>query len=1334
MRKILLFAGLLVALTTQAQSPAAFDCNEGSFYQVISGQLKAYDPITGMYSDPLHTHINAYNAGGYNSVDNYLYAVNKGDSHLLRIGTDFIQNLGQVTQNNGVNFGGGYCADVDLDGNLWAFQNGDRQTFHKVVNLQTYDEETQPIFEIVTADRAIPTTCADIALIDDAFYGGGRGNLYKWDISSGTPVVTVIENVPGLPNSTFGAAYTDTAKRLYLSDNKGKLYLIEGYDTATPQAVFLNNTEPTNSNDGFKCAIGMSPLDRDEDAVLDSMDMDADNDGITDIVECNGVNPYGDDDNDSIFNYLDNDVSGNGDSVVQDAFDSDRDKIPNFLDLDSDNDGIYDIKEAGQGHKDVNGDGRYNLNDVGYNDSDLDGIADDFDPDQGGTPLIPIDTDNDNRYDCLDIDSDNDGIIDLIEGQDSNSFLPLSGIDQDHDGLDDNFDPDYGGSAKGNTNTDGDAEEDYLDLDSDDDGIDDTIEAYDTDGDGIANTLATGQDNDGDGLDDGYDRQVTNFVSDNGGQSPEDFPLPPICERYNTLGSYTADGTPEYLDGRDTVTQETLDLINNALPEQYPVPEYNAHYITSGYDTDLMLSEPSDVWVTFVAEGAGYRNTLGYYTYDLTLPRTTIPQPEDITIIFPNVSAEGSGGSLVAGDKVNIGNFPANTGIGWVLLADAWDGSCIDHGNWQLHSNSNFNPEKVESLRNHNVLIADPENERIILGFEDIRRDYSYCDHDFNDALFYITTTSYENMMTSNLVDISTATDVSSGNDGGLESNGKLAELIAKRNFLRVKNNTARNTIKKQQMILPNQVAKSARNNNDLGYYFPNKGLNDDENSYVSTPTDLLDITNATDILAIDYYAPNDDRIAAGLVTTTSGTIYDHSKTICDRLNGSSLEDVRTMIVKDHSVIHSVIKRSNGDIEHAISFSIKLHGAATTDDEDFDANTLYSLWNIAQYPEGEYLNFQVWGASMAQLSHIVNHIIDKLEEEKPLHKYKMENKVPEVFVRQGTYRDGHLMLSLVNKNQSSSVIFEGNLRRTEQMSEMSYTETLPLTGEYHQTIEVHAGFIFDIGFSISGSTSPTHDSLYLADGPWGIDYQNNEATVDTFDIILNTNHDTEEGVYHIERDALVSGEITGTVNVFRNILAGDLTFGIEDYKGIQFNLINDKEVEVVLVKNNLENWDDRLRLTIPPNATETHYKIPLTAFKDGSGNHVPIQDIKNIVFSTHGNYNTSEAFMTSVSELALIDAQVLSVGEEQLTDIRKKVVNAPNPFNHSTMIYLPEATAQFDIKVYDILGRLIRQETLVTDSSQKAAQFDTNILKQGVYKYVIIANEGTKHTGTFLIK
>ena len=240
-------------------------------------------------------------------------------------------------------------------------------------------------------------------------------------------------------------------------------------------------------------------------------------------------------------------------------------------------------------------------------------------------------------------------------------------------------------------------------------------------------------------------------------------PAPPPA--YNYLGAYTTDGTPLYLeDPSDIVSAATQERINTSLPDDYSVPEYNPQYITSSVDTNLKIEGNTDILVTFISEGVDAKNALGFYTYDINNPSATTPTKDDITIIFPNVSGVSSGGGLQVGDKVNIGSFEAGTGIGWVLITNGWEVDeeevgDVGDGEYKLYSNPIYNPETDASLKLHNVLLEDTVNERIVLGFEDVLRDDNSCDHDFNDAVFYITASAYQNINTNELVDITSAFD-----------------------------------------------------------------------------------------------------------------------------------------------------------------------------------------------------------------------------------------------------------------------------------------------------------------------------------------------------------------------------------------------------------------------------------------------------------------------------------------------------------------------------------------------------------------------------------------------
>ena len=142
-------------------------------------------------------------------------------------------------------------------------------------------------------------------------------------------------------------------------------------------------------------------------------------------------------------------------------------------------------------------------------DGDLVGDIYDIDDDNDGildTVEGTVDSDNDSYPDSLDIDADNDGIPDNIEAQSTNGYINPSGIDTDKNGLDDAYESTAGsGEGLSPQNTDGDAFADYLDADSENDNVPDSLEGHDANHDSLPDVLPLGSDTDEDGLDDGYE-------------------------------------------------------------------------------------------------------------------------------------------------------------------------------------------------------------------------------------------------------------------------------------------------------------------------------------------------------------------------------------------------------------------------------------------------------------------------------------------------------------------------------------------------------------------------------------------------------------------------------------------------------------------------------------------------------------------------------------------------------------------------------------------------------------------------------------------------------------
>ncbi|CAH0996326.1 hypothetical protein EMA8858_02457 [Emticicia aquatica] len=229
-----------------------------------------------------------------------------------------------------------------------------------------------------------------------------------------------------------------------------------------------------------------------------------------------------------------------------------------------------------------------------------------------------------------------------------------------------------------------------------------------------------------------------------------------------TLGTWSKTGVPTYLETtRDPISADFLSNIDASVPERQSVIVANPDYLNSSNANTLKITELADVWITFVHEGAGWTNSLAFYTFDLSKPPTKMADISFVTMIFPNVSYSGSGGGLSSGDKVKIGRFPANTGIGFVLFANGFNTSKgeIGDGNYAHFSHDILNAESKSDQRRHLIVLNDPTTKRLLLAFEDVRRDDSSCDQDFNDAIFFATSNPVKAISLDNIPTIDSKKD-----------------------------------------------------------------------------------------------------------------------------------------------------------------------------------------------------------------------------------------------------------------------------------------------------------------------------------------------------------------------------------------------------------------------------------------------------------------------------------------------------------------------------------------------------------------------------------------------
>ena len=202
-------------------------------------------------------------------------------------------------------------------------------------------------------------------------------------------------------------------------------------------------------------------------------------------------------------------------------------------------------------------------------------------------------------------------------------------------------------------------------------------------------------------------------------------------EAYKSVLPFDRWGTPIGMVDRDFCPQVIQNILTKALPEGQNALVNSPEYF-SNPNSSFYLEEEAEVEVTFLHEGAGFRNTIGYYTYNVNNPPSSIDEL-DKTIIFPNASAQGSGGGLIPGNTVEVlGTFPKGTVFGFYLVSYGWRHE-LTEGFYTQYSDKQFNQNDLQQ----NLIFYDQQCDAFVVCFEDILIPGG--DKDFNDAIFQVT-------------------------------------------------------------------------------------------------------------------------------------------------------------------------------------------------------------------------------------------------------------------------------------------------------------------------------------------------------------------------------------------------------------------------------------------------------------------------------------------------------------------------------------------------------------------------------------------------------------------
>lgn len=568
------------------------------------------------------------------------------------------------------------------------------------------------------------------------------------------------------------------------------------------------------------------------------------------------------------------------------------------------------------------------------------------------------------------------------------------------------------------------------------------------------------------------------------------------------------------------------------------------------------------------------------------------------------------------------------------------------------------------------------------------------------------------------------ATGSSGSNNGGIESEGSMARLIAARNYERIitGKHTFYDRIDEAPMLSDyrnDMMGKTAA----LSDYLPAVGPHNAP-AVIASPTDLIGITNALNVFSVDYLNNAQNRLGSILAIETSNEVYNHTKVICDRLNGATLEDIRLVNIKGHTFIMSHLDQGDGLVDMAITFVAykKANGSFEID----------ARWNQREYniqPSDKVYNFQVWSVSESLTRELVEDIISLMELEGSVSSLTSSNvAIPTTYVKTGYYEDGKINLTMVNTMGAGELNIMANRTINEQATRTQFGTQVSLDpSKTEETIVWNTGYLFDAGFEILNDVGGGRDILYLADGAWGVDYERVVGANNTsFTTSTETGYTFNSDVKHVERDIQFAGNVKNYVSVYRMLRPGHKATDLSEFNQLSFeaSLSGMNEMIVTLVTADITNWSEQYRVTVPvQNAAMGTYTVNFADLVSAGNTPLDLSKVVNVTFSIVGDYNNFVPVTFDIANLEF-NKNGASIGNIEYDSQEASNVNVyPNPFSGAAHIDLNLSKgSDVRVELYDLSGKMVDFQAMgyqLSGTSTMVYQPLTELL-EGIYLMKVV--------------
>jgi hypothetical protein len=557
----------------------------------------------------------------------------------------------------------------------------------------------------------------------------------------------------------------------------------------------------------------------------------------------------------------------------------------------------------------------------------------------------------------------------------------------------------------------------------------------------------------------------------------------------------------------------------------------------------------------------------------------------------------------------------------------------------------------------------------------------------------------------------------SSAKNGGLESNNRLSGAINRRNYLRTRTSFSFAAEDQPTMVQKNDL-REKNSEIKLIDFLPLETLAF-ARPVESSPIDLLDITNAEEVLSVDFMEDG-LRVGAVLALKTSDGVYEHTKFICDRLGGGQLLSVSTINIAGHDLIRSIVQNPDGSIEFVVGLSAALEG---------DGFRVESHWNLDRYsPGATFYNFQIWALSLDNLARLTEEVVRRLASKRPIYGFEC-SPPPTVFVKKARYERGEMVLDVINTDGTETIKVSGGIKRTETGLVEPFAATSALRGGL-QTVKIPTGGLFDVGFRLESESGVTPDDLYVSEGAWGYDAGAAGSLVKNFAV----NEDligAEGDRFAVEREVYLEGGTAEYISVYRALNAKFSAVDLSSFNELAFTASGNGLLEVTVVSAGVQNWEDQARATVALRSEPRIIKLRDYQLTKGGGQPADFSAVKMLVFSmksASGEYEAKQLHLKNVSFGSDGQAHVPAFGEGQRSFIY------PNPArDRATLNFATTQAGSFSFRVYSISGQEVGRQSGIANSGINQVTVSLPEVPGGTYYYSLTTPDGTTDHGKITI-